>query len=359
MGLGVNGSRSEPDRPRHPVSPPLYQPPSLGVIMNTRLAAASRRCTTAGAAPGNLSIDSNSGVTPNRDSGICRLAFAALALAVMVGCSSSTPNATGPGAAYQSATEFFARGHSANYDHALDTLSTLSDADPPNAYTDRARVLRAVILSGQFEGYRSLAEAYQKGSDSATDSAVRSEYASLARDTMRRAGEISLTFAETAMQLTKGGQVPKNLTLEAPYPVTLGSVSSATLDKVEKGVKIGEDEEQDAALRAPEMGIAKTLSAVVGGDQDAVKSKMNAGPVTLDRAAFALFLGNEVLNGASLFDKKHIYDPGKLKQLAGIADSMGSAAATVLKESPDPAAEKRLKTMQDQIKADLKPSSSS
>jgi hypothetical protein len=255
---------------------------------------------------------------------------------------------------YESAKDFFAKGHSANYDHALDTLATLSNADPPNDYTDRARVLRAVILSGEFEGYKRLAEAYQKGADKATDSGVKSEYAGLYRDTMRRAGEISLGFAEAALQLTKGEQVPKGLTLDAPYPVTLSSVSSTTLDKIEKGIKIGEDEEQDAALGAPGMGIAKALVEVVGGDQDAAKSKMNAGPVPLDRAKFALFLGNELANSASLFDKKHIYDPGKYRQLAGIAQGAEQASGAALKESPDPDTEKHLKELQDQLKAGLK-----
>jgi hypothetical protein len=323
--------------------------------MKTRLAAASRRSAGAGAAPGNTLIHPNNALRSRR-SGIPRLVFASLALALMAGCSSSGPKASGPGMAYESARDFFARGHSANYDHALDTLATLSTADPPNDYTDRARVLRAVILSGQFEGYRRLAEAYQKGADKATDSGVKSEYSGLYRDTLRRAGEISLTFAESAIQLTKGGQVPSGLTLDAPYPVTLTSVSNATLDKIEKGVKIAADEEADAALGAPGMGIAKMLSAVVGGDTDAVKSKMNAGPVPLDGAKFALLLATEMSNGASLFDKKHIYDPGKYKQLAGIAQSVNDACAAALKDSPDPDTEKNLKALQDQLKAGLKAS---
>jgi hypothetical protein len=258
--------------------------------------------------------------------------------------------------AYQNAKDFFARGHSANYEHALNTLAALSSADPPNDYTNRARVLGAIILCGEFEGYKRLAEAYQKGADHASDHAVKSDYTGLYRDTMRRSGEISLGFAEAAMQLTKGGQIPTGLTLDAPYPVTLSSVSSATLDKVEKGIKIEQPEQAEAALGAPGVGLAKALGEVVGGDQDAVKSKMDAGPVPLDSAKFGLFLTNELANSATLFDKKHIYDPGKYKQLAGIAQDAGQATATALKESPNPDVEKDLKTLQNQLKAGLKAS---
>jgi len=258
--------------------------------------------------------------------------------------------------AYQNAKDFFGRGHSANYEHALDTLATLSSADPPNDYTNRARVLRAIILCGEFEGYKRLAEAYQTGADHTSDSAVKSEYTGLYRDTIRRSGEISLGFTEAAMQLIKGGQVSTGLTLDAPYPATLSSLSTATLDKVEKGVKIEQPEQAEAALGAPGIGIAKALSEVVGRDQDAVKSKMSAGPVPLDNAKFGLFVATELTNSASLFDKKHIYDPGKYKQLAGIAQEAGQATAAALKDSPNPDVEKDLKTMQDQLKAGLKAS---
>ncbi|HEY6370114.1 MAG TPA: hypothetical protein VIX37_06025, partial [Candidatus Sulfotelmatobacter sp.] len=57
---------------------------------------------------------------------------------------------------------------------------------------------------------------------------------------------------------------------------------------------------------------------------------------------------------ASLYDKKHIGDPGKYKQLIAVVDGLGQAAAAALQQSPDPEAEKRLKTLQDQTKAALK-----
>ncbi|HXJ91667.1 MAG TPA: hypothetical protein VMT20_02155 [Terriglobia bacterium] len=324
--------------------------------MKSRLTAAPRQMARAGAAPRNIPVHPNNISSRHRHSNLCCLILFGLALALMAGCSSSGPKLTGPGITYQNAKDYFSRGHSANYDHALDALATLSDADPPNDYTDRARVLRAIILSGQFEGYKSLAEAYKKGSDKTTESGLKSEYDELYRDTLRRAGEISLTFAEAAMQLTKGGQIPKSLALDAPYPVTLASVSSATLDKVESGEKIGEDEQSDAALGAPGMGIAKMLSEVVGGDAEAVKSKMNAGAVPLDSAKFGLFLANELASSASLFDKKHIYDPEKYKQLANIAQNAGQAVAATLEVSPDPDTEKHLKELEDQLKAGLKAS---
>jgi hypothetical protein len=345
---------SEPDRLRCPVLAPPCQPPSGG-DMKTRLGASLQRFVRSAAAAGNRRIQPKSIASERSCCAVSGLIFAGLAVGLMAGCSSSsTPTATGPGASYASAKEFFARGHSANYDHALDTLATLSNADPPNDFTDRARVLRAVILSGELEGFKTLAEAYQKGSDKATDSGVKSEYAGLYRDTLRRAGEISLGFTEAAMQLIKGGQLPKGLTLDAPYPVTLTSISTGTIGKIETGARIGNDEEQDAALGAPGLGIAKVLSAVVGSDQDAVKSKMNSGPVPLDRAKFGLFLTDELATSATLFDRKHIYDPGKYKQLAGIAQGAGQATTLALNESPDPDTEKNLKKLQDQIKAGLK-----
>jgi len=318
----------------------------MGVIMKACLDAAAWRLARAGGAKNLLNRTSLAG----RPRGVCRLALVTLALAAMTGCQSK-PGLSGPGIAYENAKEFFARGHSANFDHALDTLESLCNADPSNDYTDRARVLRAVILGGEFEGFKALSDAYEKGAASAEDSAIRSEYNSAYRDTMRRASEISFGFAETAMQLTKGGQVPKGLTLEAPYPIGLPTGPSPTLEKIEKGERTDQVEQQDAALAAPSVGVAKVLADILGGDQDAAKSKMTAGPVSLDRAGFALFLASEIMSGAALYDKKHIDDPEKYKQLTGVAEGLGQAAAAALQESPSPDAAKRLKTLQDQTKA--------
>jgi len=289
-------------------------------------------------------------------SGACRLVLAGAAMALMTVCGPSKPTLTGPAAVYDKAKQAFAKGQLEDYNKALDSLETLTSADPPNDYTNRARVLRAVICGGEVDGYKKLAEAYGTGADTTKDTALKPEYVRLQRDTMRRGAELALGLGESAMQLTKGGAIPKDLTLEAPYPGVEPPASIPALDKLRQGQKIGQSEEDQAAMDAPRAGVADALAQVVGGDRSAAQAKMSAGPVPLDSGLFALFLAEKVMEGASLYDKKHIYDPGKYKVLLGVADGAAQAAAAALPPNPSPEAAKRLKKLRDDIKAGLKAS---
>jgi hypothetical protein len=285
---------------------------------------------------------------------VYRLALALAALFVAIRCSTPAAAPAGPAGVYERAKQSFAKGQTESYDKALDSLDTLTNADPPNDYTVRARVLRAVILSGQMEGYKTLFEAYGKGAETTKNTDNRAEYTGLHRDTLRRGAELALGLGEVTMQLTKGGTIAKQLSLEAPYPSSEPGDSIPALDRVKQGLKTGRTDQEDAAIEAPRIGVADALAQVVGGDRAKAKSQLSAGPVTLNGADFALFLGEEVATGASLYDKKHINDAGRFKVLTDIANGAAQAAGAALKDSPDPDRAKRLKKLQDRIKAAIK-----
>ena len=285
---------------------------------------------------------------------VCELALAITAVLWMTGCSSPSATLSGPAGVYERAKQSFAKGHTDSYDKALDSLESLTNAEQPSDYAVRARVLRAVILSGEMEGYKTLSVAYETGADTTKDPKNKTEYTSLRRDNLRRSAELALGLGEVTMQLTKGGTIPKDLKLEAPYPSAEPPDSIPALDRVKQGLKIGRIDEEDAALDAPRIGVADALAAAVHGDHAKAKSQLSAGPVTLNSADFALFLCDEVATGASLYDKKHINDAGRFKVLTDIANSAAQAAGAALKDAPDPNQAKRLKKLQDRIKASVK-----
>jgi hypothetical protein len=284
---------------------------------------------------------------------ICGLVLAVAAVSMMTRCSTPAAAPSGPGGVYDRAKQNFAKGQTESFDKALDSLEALTNADQPSDYAPRARVLRAVILSGEMEGYKTLFEAYGKGADTTKNPQYKAEYTSLYRDTMRRSAELALGLGEVTMQLTKGGAIAKDLSLEAPYPAEPPD-SIPALDHVRQGLQIGRVDEEDAALMAPRIGVADALAEVVHGDHAKAKSQLSAGPVTLNGADFALFLGEQVTTGASLYDKKHINDPGRFKVLTDVASGAVEAASAALKTSPDPDQAKRLKKLQDRIKASVK-----
>ena len=266
-------------------------------------------------------------------------------------CSPPVERPKGAAGAYLDATDMFKRGR---YDRALEFTESLASASPSNAYTDRACVLRAVILTGQMNGYKELGDAYAKGADATKNQQYKAAYERQRHDDFEYASKLALGLGEVAQHLTAGGALPKELSLEAPYPTIEGPMMISQLDRVRQGGWIEQGDQEQAAVDAPRAGIDDALAEVVRGDRFKAQSLMKAGPVKLDPVDFGIFLGNGILTGATLFDKKHTQDPQKFRVIYALAQSTAKATGDALKASPDPDKEKRLKKLEDDIKAESK-----
>ena len=290
------------------------------------------------------------------DASVCaslwrRLVWGVLGLVLMAACSPPVERPKGAAGAYLDAVDMF---HKGRFDRALEFTENVAASSTPSDYTERARVLRAIVLSGEVNGYKELGDAYTKGVEATKNPRYQAEYERLRHDNLQYASKLALGLGEVAQSLTQGGTIPKQLTLEAPYPTVEGPMMIAQLARVKEGGWIEVGDQEQAAIDAPRMGIDNVLADAVRGDRFKAQSLMRAGPVKLDGADFAILLGNEVLTGASIFDKKHLHDPQKFRVLSGIAESAAKAASNLLKDSPDPDKEKRLKKLEDDIKAEGK-----
>ncbi|HUI42137.1 MAG TPA: hypothetical protein VL523_09220 [Terriglobia bacterium] len=323
--------------------------------MKTRCSSPSRGYAFAGRARHRRLAGDATRNLPRRSSAF-PLALAGLTVAILASCSPPAQTPTGPAAEFAAARDNFAKGQNASYDKALDALEALGDANPPNAYTDRARVLRAVIVAGKIEADLKLSEAYAKGAAVTRNDVARSADSRLRLDSQQAGAELALRLGQVVMDLTKGGTLPRNLSLDAPYPSPDPPATIAALEKMKEGLPVGPEDLTQASLDAQHIAIADALAEVLHGDRDNAKSKLSAGPVPLNNAEFALFLTKEVMAGASLYDKKHLDDPTRFKLMAGVADGAAKAGAAALAGSPDAGQAKRLKKLQDQIKAGIKAS---
>ena len=189
-----------------------------------------------------------------------------------------------------------------------------------------------------------LADAYQKGAEATKNPQWKAEFIRLHHDNLRYAAERSLGLAEVAHALTQNGTLPKDLTLEVPYPKVEGPMMVAQLTRVRDGGWIEAGDQESASIEAQRMAIENVLAQLTGGDRSQARAKLTAGPVKIDGADFGLFLGQELLTAASAFD------PGKMKALCSEADAASKATATLLHASPDASKEKRLKKLQDDVK---------
>ena len=285
----------------------------------------------------------------------CFVVSAVITIAMLfVACSAPTPRPTGDAAVYQDAQDMFKKGR---FDRTLEFTLGLAQQKPPKEFTRRAQVLSLVTYGGLMQGYKYLAEGYGKGSETTKNPHFEVEYKRMRNDALHAGGQAALGLGEVAHSLNDGGQIAKELILEAPYPTSEGPLEVAELIKVRTGAWI-EPNQQEAALKAAQLkGIDDVLGAVVGGDRSKARNAMNAGPVKIEGADFAIFLGRQLVDAAGFFDRKHLADYQKLKLLCSVADESATSALALLKEKPGNDKEKAAKKIQDQVKALLKATS--
>jgi hypothetical protein len=272
-------------------------------------------------------------------------------LALILSCSSPVPRPTGPAADYQDAKDMFKRGR---FDRALEFTDGLASASPATKFTERAQVLRVVIFTGQVKSYKELVDAYAKGADETKNTHFKAEYARLRQDNMQYGMKAALGLAETAHQLLEGGNVSKELILEAPYPSIEGPLEVTDLGRVREGGWIEPDHQDSAAIDSLNKGIDDALADAVSGDRSKARDVLASGSTKISGLDFALFLGNQLVEAARLFDRKHSSDPLKLRAVCNEGYEAVKAVETLLKDTPDQDKEKQVKKLEDQIKTTLK-----
>ena len=274
-----------------------------------------------------------------------------LIFAFLVACSAPVQRPTGPAREYDDAKDLFKRGR---FDRTLEFTNGQAKMVPPGPYTERARVLQVVIYSGVMQGYKNLAEAYTKGAQETKNTRFQSEYKRITNDLLRTGAQSALGLGETAHLLTEGAQIAKELVLEAPYPSVEGPFDVAQLAKVKAGGWIEPDQQDAAVVDAQRKGIDDALAAIIGGDRPKAQSALAAGPVKLGGVSFSIYLGKQLVDAASFFDRKHLRDYPKFRTLLSAADEAATAAQALLKQNPNAEQDKTVKKLQDQIKAALK-----
>jgi len=272
-------------------------------------------------------------------------------LALTLSCSAPVQRPVGPAGDYQDAKDMFKRNR---FDRTLDFTDGLASASPVTKYTERAQVLRAVIFTGQVESYKELVDAYTIGADETKNTHFKAEYNRVRQDNLQYGMKAALGLAETAHQLMEGGKVSKELILEAPYPSVEGPLEVADLAHVRDGGWIEPDHQESAAVDSLNKGIDDALAGMVSGDRAKARTALASGSTTITGLDFALFIGNQLLEAASMFDRKHGDDPLKLRTVCNEDYEVVKAADNLLKDTPDPDKEKQVRKLEDQIKTTLK-----
>ncbi len=279
-------------------------------------------------------------------------ATAALAISslMVVACGPTVERPTGNAGVYEDAKDMFKRN---KFDRALEFAEGL-DATPPNKFTDRARVLRAVIFNGQIKAYKNLADSYTSAIDASKDPHHKAEFGQQRHDNLLLGGTSALNLGEVAQHILQGGTLNRELSLEAAFPATEGPIEVRDLTRMSEGGWVEVEQQQAAAVDALNKGMDDSLAAALGGDRSKARSTLAAGSVKLDQVEFSLYLCNALFDGAGFFDRKHIHDPGKYRTLLSLTNDVAMATLDILKDKPDKDKEAKIKKIQDQVKSALK-----
>ncbi len=275
------------------------------------------------------------------------LGLIVLAGVILASCGPTTQQTAGPTDPYDRAKDAFKGGQ---IEKALELTDKLATTTPPADSTERARVLRAVIYTGELKSANELAEAYSKGVEKAKNPQFESSYRRLHNDNLSAASQAALNLAETAHQLAPDGVIAKELTLEASYPTTEGPAEITQLARVEEGGWIESDVQESAAADSLRKGIDDSLADVVSGDRAKARQALAGGSTKLEGAAFAIFLSKELADGAVVFNRHHARDPQKLITLCDEGDVTLKAASALLKDTPNKDQQKEVAKLQDQFK---------
>jgi hypothetical protein len=272
-------------------------------------------------------------------------------VSLILSCSPPVERPTGWAGNYQDAKDMFKRNR---FDRTLEFTDGLATASPPTKFTERARVLRVVVFTGQLKSAKGLADAYEKGAEETRNSHFKAEYERQRHDSLQFAAKAALGLAETSHQLTTSGAFPKETVLEAPFPNTEGPLEVQDLERVKKGGWIEPDQQEAAAVDSMNKGMEDALAAAVSGDRSNARAALANGSTKLDGVDFAIFLGNELVEGAGVFDRKHVRDSQKLRTVCEQADGVTKAALALLKDNPNKDKEKDVKKIQDRCKTLIK-----
>jgi hypothetical protein len=278
----------------------------------------------------------------------CAVPSVILALAWLTSCSPTVQQAQGPASQYAEAKEMFKQG---NLDRSIDLTEALATVKPATAFTEKALVLRAVIFSGEVEAYKGIAEAYAKGGKSAKNPQYVADFDRRRDDALEFAGKRALDLGEADQGLLASGSLPKEITLDVPWPSVEGPEMLGEFMRVSQGIPLPDAERDTAAVEAQRKGIDDVLADIVGGDRSKARAEFTAGPVRVAGVDFAIFLTKQLLNGAKVFDRNHSDFPENLKALCGVGEQVAKSAQTLLKENPDKKKELAVRKVEEEIAA--------
>lgn len=244
---------------------------------------------------------------------------------ILISCSSAPtgPQPGSPEYTWSAARQVIAAGDYMKASLHLDKL-----ASGQSEYAPKAQAWLLVMTAGMAKGYSDLADTFEQGAKN--NRAQPLTFRNQASNYQRTAGRLSVQFAE-AYQRFSGSKLEQ---IPLSFGVPKGSTSLPPhLLRVEKGMMPTEGDIALSQSAAIDRGILLTACRAAGAGGDAAKAAelMKSGEIQVSRATFQFAMANAMYDQATLYTRKKLSDPSKLKMFT----DMASAALKEVPESKD------------------------
>jgi hypothetical protein len=237
------------------------------------------------------------------------------------------------------------------FEKALESSGALQTKFPKSEEAAKARLLSIVLLVGQSDGYRSIADAYLAGMEA--DPKQYGKLRSTAFNYLRKRKSVALTLYQACDRFITRHSPESTYALESTWPVDDSEQGPDLLDEVRDGKEIDSEQQEQVEVVELPKGVARTLARFAGSEQDLAQARttLEQGSVDLVPSGLLVTLTQCLLDNQKLFGREGLSEHKNYALFVAKAAESLKLAHTSLQDSPDEAIQARADELQAQIDA--------
>ena len=235
------------------------------------------------------------------------------------------------------------------FEKAIESSGALQTKFPKSEQAAKARLLNVVLLVGQSDGYRSIADAYLAGMEA--DPEQYGTLRSTAFNYHRKRKSVALALYQACDRFLKGHTPESTYALESSWPVDDSEQGPDQLEEVRSGNLLDSEQQEEVEVVELPKGVARTLARFVGSEEDLVQARttLEQGSVDLVPSGVLLTVAQCILDNQKLFGREGLSEVKNYSIFLHQADKSLNMALASLEAHPDEA----IQAGADELKAEI------
>jgi len=235
------------------------------------------------------------------------------------------------------------------FEKAIESSGALQTKFPKSEQAAKARLLNVVLLVGQSDGYRSIADAYLAGMEA--DPEQYGTLRSTAFNYHRKRKSVALALYQACDRFLKRHTPESTYALESSWPVDDSEQGPDQLEEVRSGNLLDSEQQEEVEVVELPKGVARTLARFVGSEEDLAQARttLEQGSVDLVPSGVLLTVAQCILDNQKLFGREGLSEVKNYSIFLHQADKSLNMALASLEAHPDEA----IQAGADELKAEI------